>query len=121
MEESKLSKLANHFKSKVNNELRGIQIDDCPEVFYYKEPTAFERDAIIPIVQSGKLYEGYAETIIQLARDETGKKMFKSHERRELMRKLPSKFIEKLATSIFDELKDDEEDADLYKDEVIKK
>lgn len=112
-----LDQLVNKFKDEMACDLKKVYCDDLPYEIYFRPANANERDAIIPLINSGNLFQAYAETVVQLSRDSDGVKMFKKHHTKELMRKVPSRILEAVATQMYDDLKDD----DHYADEVVKK
>lgn len=109
-----LDRAVNHFKTRLGDP-KTIEVpewgeDGKPLTIYVHPITMAEKDEIFKVSQTGS-YRGVVMALVVRARDENGKRLFKTIELGELMKKADPEVISDIVLkmkSVFDEpLKDD--------------
>ena len=88
-----------HFKAKLNGELKKVAVEEWKQDIYYKGTYSFATESkIIELQQQGKTAEALVESIIQKALTPEGKAMFTEFDRQTLMHDVDPSVLIKIAT-----------------------
>ena len=95
-----------HFRSKIGNELRCIEVPEWevngePTKIYYRASINFlQQEKIMALSDQDKKGEAIVESLIQRALDADGKRLFSSASRTELMRSVDPEIIGRVVGEI---------------------
>ena len=96
-----IDKATNHFRNKLNVEMRVVSVPEWECDIYVKDVTSLrEESKLVELTQQGKTVEALVETLIMKARDKTGNKLFTSADKPVFMNEIDPAIIIRIVGEI---------------------
>jgi len=90
-----------HFRNKISGGLAQVEVEEWGITVYYKTASTLkEQSKIVELAQAGNTIEALVETLIQRARDQEGKRLFRPADKEVIMNEVDPDVLIRVVTEI---------------------